>query len=86
MSGRERATNQMAIKQKWAVYSRGYLLTEDAEDNVEHDWTLQGETWAVSEEKAINNVRYRKGYSSQYMPVAVGGHWSRFVQWRAERI
>lgn len=76
----------MTNKQRWAVYSRHYLLTEDTMDRVEHEWTLQGETWAVSERKAINNVRYRNGYSSQYKPDAMGGHWMRLTQWRAERI
>ena len=86
MYGRERATKQMAIKQKWAVYSRHRLITEDTMDNVEHDWTLEGETWATSERKAINNVRFRKGYPSQYTPTAMSNHWMRLMDWKTETI
>lgn len=66
------------------VYSRYYLHTEDPEDGFERDWTFEGDTWAVSEKQAVNNVRHRNlGDISQYKPIAVGGHWDNGLEWKA---
>ena len=44
-----------------------------------------GETWAVSEAQAINNVRYRTaGNTSQYLPYITSGHWEKGIEWEAE--
>ena len=46
---------------------------------------IMGETWAVSEAQAINNVRYRTvGSTSQYLPYITSGHWEKRIEWEAE--
>ena len=66
------------MRRKYKVYSQHYFITDYPEkwgtknDNGidVDDWVLEGETWAVSEKQAINNVRFRNRgeKSSQYAP------------------
>ena len=73
-----------AVK-KYDVYSKQELWAEDPEDEVKHDWTFEGTTYAVSPSKAINNVRFRNyGNMSQHKPVATSGHWDIQLLWKAE--
>ena len=77
----------MADKKKYKVYSRYWFESEDVEDSRTDDWEFMGETYAVSEDKAINNVRFRTvGNISQYKPAAVGGHWENGLDWKAEEV
>ena len=72
------------MKQKYNVYSKYYFDSEEAEDCFEGKWKHEGETYAVSEEKAINNVRFRKyGNVSQHKPIATSGHWENGRKWKA---
>ena len=71
---------------KWLVYRTYYMRSEDIEDSFENEPELVGETWAVSEAQAINNVRHRTmgDYgTSQYKPLAVSGHWDCGYDWSA---
>ena len=81
-------------KRKYKVYSKYYFATDYPEHwgtNVPDsgymagDWKLEGETWAVSESKAINNVRFRtRGEkSSQYYPDYDSGRTMEGYYWKA---
>jgi hypothetical protein len=74
-------------KVPFMVYSRYFFVSED--DHFERDWSPEGQTFAVSEAQAINNVRHRNygDYgTSQYKPIATSGHWENGLEWKAERI
>ena len=74
----------MKEKKKYWVYARYYFNSENYEDCRTDDWYYQGSTLAVSKEKAINNVRYRRcGKVSQYKPMATSGHWENGLEWKA---
>lgn len=73
-----------ADKKQYDVYYRSIIVAEDPEDNHETDWFYCGTTWAVSREKAINNVRFRRGFTSQYRPIDVGGRYEKYVEWDAD--
>lgn len=75
------------LAKMWRVYSQYYLLADEPEDSFEDDWVFEGETFAVSEAQAINNVRHRNygDYgASQYKPVCRSGHWENGLRWKAE--
>ena len=72
---------------RWRVYFRRSVICEDPEENVEWPWAIAGETIAVSEAKAINNVRFRvAGKTSQYKPLETSGHYDVFIEWKAEEM
>lgn len=72
-------------KRRFRVFARQWMEAEEPEDCYEGKWELVGETWAVSEDKAVNNVRFRTlGKVSQYLPIATGGHWEKGLDWKAE--
>ena len=76
-------------KIKFMVFTKYYFNCEEPEDCYEGEWRFEGETWAVSEAQAINNVRHRKygDYgTSQYKPTATSGHWENGLEWKAETI
>lgn len=74
----------MASKQRYSVYVKRELYDDDGIKTVEYDWTPAGETVAVSEAQAINNVRHRViGRRSQYGPYEVGPRWSVWLRWSA---
>lgn len=71
-------------KRKYKVFSQYYFESEDHSRT--DTWKFVSETWAVSEAQAINNVRHRTmgDYgTSQYKPIAVGGHWENGLNWKA---
>lgn len=70
-------------KDHYSVFFKYFMITEDIEDSFEDEWQFAGDTWAVSEAQAINNVRYRMGHPSQYKPLAVSGHWDTWMDWKA---
>ena len=73
------------VKDKYSVYYRLCVYAEDPENTIVHPWTFGGDTYAVSEAKAINNVRFRIiGEASQYLPIATSGHFDTFMEWKAE--
>ena len=75
-------------KKKYAVYTQYFFNTEfEEDDSFTDDWTFMGYTYAVSEKQAVNNVRHRiyGDYgTSQYLPMATGGHWENGLNWKAE--
>ena len=73
-------------KYNYEVYSRYYLNTSDINNNLLSGWRYEGSTHAVSEKKAINNVRCRNygKTSSQYKPFEIGGHYEKGLEWKAE--
>lgn len=74
-------------KKRWRVSRQYYLDAEEPENCIRGPWEVVGETWAVSEAKAINNVRFRTcGNVSQYLPRNVSGHWENGYDWKAEVI
>lgn len=77
-----------APKKHYRVYIRTYLDEEyPVEKRFEEEWRFAGETWAVSEAKAISNVRYRtRGKESMMMPLSVGHNGAVFRDWMAEVI
>ena len=71
-------------KIKYRVYCNYCMTAEEQEDCFEEGWQLAGETYAVSEAKAINNVRYNMiGCISQYKPLANSAHWETWYKWKA---
>lgn len=72
------------MKRYYKVYARYWFSSEDVEDSYCDEYQHMGDTFAESEAKAINNVRYRLGYSSQNKPCAVGGKWANGLDWKAE--
>lgn len=73
-------------KRKYLVYAKYYLESEFPEDSFEEDWKLVGETFAVSEKQAINNVRFKlfgNYCASQYKPTYSGGHYSYGLHYKA---
>lgn len=74
-------------KKKYRVFMQVCIEAEEKENEVTGDWQMAGETWAVSEAKAIGNVCYRiNGTRSPYLPVATSAHWEKVVNWRAEEV
>lgn len=72
-------------RRRYKVYSKEYFLSEDHKRSDE--WKYIGETTAVSEKQAINNIRYRiYGNISQYKPIAVSSNWQNGLIWKAELI
>lgn len=75
----------MKNKSKYSVYSRYVMTADEIENCTAHPWEYVGDTYAVSEKQAINNVRHRTiGDLSQYKPIATSGHWDSFLEWKAE--
>lgn len=73
-------------KSKYSVYIQYYLEAEEEENNILGKWEFIGDTYAVSEKQAINNVRHREfgDYgTSQYLPTTVSGHWENGFNWKA---
>lgn len=70
-------------KKKYKVFARRIVEIE-GEDPVTWPWEFVGNTYAVSEAKAINNVRFRNEMPSQYKPIETSGHYDVFVEWKAE--
>ena len=71
-------------KERFSVYARYYLDAEEPENCIRGEWSFMGTTYAVSEKQAVNNVRHRTvGCRSQYVPVAVSGHWENGFEWKA---
>lgn len=74
-------------KKKWRVFCQVCIEAEEPENCTEGEWQVAGETWAVSEAKAIGNVCYRiNGVASPYLPVATSAHWEKVVNWKAEEV
>lgn len=76
------------MKSKYKVYLRQTFYDKALECDVSKNTSLLGETWAVSEEKAINNVRYRvfgehNPEGEREIPYACGGLYTEFI---AEKI
>lgn len=69
-------------KRRFAVYYRYFEVWDNGTDTGE--WRFAGETSAVSEDKAINNVRFRMGVNSQYDPIEIGRDSLKFFDWKAE--
>lgn len=66
-------------KMKFRVFRKHWSMTDDeCPDTLsEGKWENIGETWAVSEKQAVNNVRHRTlgdRYASQYLPTMECGH------------
>ena len=77
-------------RMKFRVYRKRWSMTNDEDQSTfsEESWESIGETWAVSEKQAVNNVRHRTlgdRYSSQYMPVMECGHSIAGYQYKAIR-
>ena len=56
------------------------------DEQLESDWHFAGETWAVSEKQAINNIRHRvfgDYNSSQYKYDYVCGDGAMWKEWKA---
>ena len=71
---------------KYDVYRRSYW-ENDEERNAAEEWEYAGTTWAVSADKAINNVRWRLfGNKSQYLPQVVNGKDAFGWEWKAEEM
>ena len=74
-------------KHKYRVMAQEYFHSED--HNRENEWECVGETYAVSEKQAINNVRHRMygDYGmSQNKPLNAECKWENGLHWKAERI
>lgn len=75
----------MSDKKRWSVLARRVVDIEDA-PSVVYEWVPIGETVAVSESKAINNVRYRTGQPSQHLPIQTSGHHETWIEWVAVEV
>lgn len=75
-------------KEYYRVFIRYSMVAEEPENCFSEGWKYLDKTLAVSEEQAINNVRHRVmgDEISQYMPIATGGHWETWYEWKAEKI
>lgn len=65
------------------VYSSYEYRSESWNDNYRDKWVFEGQTRAVSEAQAINNVRKRNGYKSQYYPLHDNGYSVGELHWKA---
>lgn len=77
-------------RMKFKVYRRQWEMAddEDASTLQRNGWENIGETWAVSEKQAVNNVRHRTmgdRYASQYLPTVECGHYIAGYQYMAVR-
>lgn len=75
-------------KKKYQVYTSYYFINGDYPWESHQDkWSYEGETWAVSEKQAINNIRHRVygDNHSQYKPWDIGtyGDYSTSLDWMA---
>ena len=72
-------------KVKYQVYSSYEFLSDDYEDCHRDKWTYEGETWAVSEKQAINNIRHRNYGNdfSQYGPMDTGNRYCNRLYFKA---
>ena len=77
-----------STKKALSSNTRTYMDEEyPADARYEEEWRFAGETWAVSEAKAISNVRYRtRGKESMMMPLSVSNSGAVFRDWMAEVI
>ena len=76
-------------KVKYKVYRRTCYMDDNAEDTVTFDdWVLAGETYAVSEAKAISNIkyRYRQTGADAFLEMGSGGSWGVTTFWKAEEV
>lgn len=72
-------------KRHYAVYFRELFYDEITNQETKLQWRLAGNTYAVSEAQAINNVRHRCfGNISQYKPVSEYGSSMIELEWKAE--
>lgn len=72
------------MKKHYYVYMKWGVEADELENCTSHDPEFVGETWAVSEAQAINNVRHRAyGDVSQYLPIDVRGHYAVVWDWFA---
>lgn len=72
-------------KRKYKVFYQRRMDSELPENCTIHDKVFAGETFAVSEAQAINNVRHRViGDISQYLPLVSDGRYELFYDWSAE--
>lgn len=60
------------------------MACEDPGDDIETGWELIGDTYAVSEAQAINNVRYRNDLPSNFSILDSRGHWEKYIEYKAE--
>jgi len=75
---------QNSQKHKYIVCYKNHYLYGDDRNCEDADWEIIGETWAVSEAQAINNVRYRNDihhYANQFHEWDCDG--MRYVEFKA---
>lgn len=74
-------------KQLYNVYCRLRTYNEITNEEIVFNYEFAGETWAVSEKQAINNVRHREfGDVSQYLPIYDSAYYVAEYEWKAEVI
>ena len=74
-------------KRHYSVYYRLITYNEITNEESVSDFHFAGETWAVSEKQAINNVRHRNyGDISQYLPIYSSGSYEARYEWKAKVI
>ena len=74
-------------KTRYFVFAQRKVISEFPEENVIYPKEFIGETFAVSEKQAVNNVRHRTMgdyMSSQYLPIEESCHYSVWLKWSAE--
>lgn len=69
-------------KSKYVVYCRHYYEDEVCKAQ-RTEWKYAGDTYAVSEAKAINNVRHRV-YGDVVLE-SIGGNYEAGIEWKAEK-
>ena len=75
-------------KKRYKVFQRTVLEEElPQEERYEGPWIFEGSTCAVSEAKAINNIRFRDfGSESMSMPLSARNSGAVWREWRAELV
>lgn len=74
----------MNMKRPYQVYVAYFRVYEDEIETSRTEWSYMGQTYAVSETQAINNVRYRtRGKKSQYKPTYSGNRVEEYMDWIA---
>ena len=79
-------TKEVKPKNRYLVFAQYTIISDNPKECFEGPWQYMGETYAVSEAKAINNIRFSKyGKTSSKKDLPVGKTTHAVLNWRTEK-
>ena len=76
----------MKERKRWKVWRRTVIEMEDQPgDDTRTRWEPMGVTMAVSEDQAVNNIRFRENGKRTYnSEMFLNGRMLAYIEWKAE--